>query len=469
VSTLAVVPRSDEKLTPVERLEALCDPGTLNVIRSGVVSPRMGARARAGDGVVAGAGRVSGRPVFCYAQDPSFVGGSLGEMQAETIVRVMRQADRAKAPLVAFIESGGARLQEGLMALGGYGRIFSEHVRLSGRVPQISVITGAAAGGGSYAPALTDYVVMTEAATMFLTGPAVVEEVMGERLTASELGGARVHDRNGVSHFTAPTDTDAALLVRDLLGHLVPGRRASAPDPLGGRPDRVVPDDPRRVYDVRGVIAALVDGGELLEVAPRWARNVVCGFARIDGRSVGIVANQPRYLGGVLDAESAQKASRFVDDCDRFGIPLVVLVDTPGFLPGSRQEQSGVIRHGAQLLRAFAAARVPKVTLVLRKAFGGAFIAMNSKELGADLVFAWPQAQLGVMGAPQAVGIVHRRDIAGAADPEAAANRLARAYADEHLGARQAAATGAIDEVVAPADTRDRLAAALDVLDPNRT
>jgi acetyl-CoA carboxylase carboxyltransferase component len=465
MSTLAVVPRPDEKLTPIERLEALCDPGTLQVIRSEVVSPRMGARARAGDGVVGGAGRVDGRSVFCYAQDPSYVGGSLGEMHADTIVRVMRLADRAGAPVVGFVESGGARLQEGLLALGGYGRIFAEHVRLSGRVPQISVITGAAAGGGSYAPALTDYVVMTEAATMFLTGPAVVEEVMGERLSASELGGPKVHERNGVSHFTSPTDADAALLVRDLLGHLVPGRHGTVAAP-GIAPDRGVPDDPRRVYDVRGVITAIVDGGDILEWAPRWARNVVCAFARIDGRSVGIVANQPRHLGGVLDADSAQKASRFVNDCDRFGIPLVVLVDTPGFLPGSRQEAGGVIRHGAQLLRAFAAARVPKMTLVLRKAFGGAFIAMNSKELGADMTFAWPRAELGVMGARQAVGIVHRRDIAGAPDPDAAAAVLARAYAEEHLGARQAAALGAIDEVVAPSETRARLAAALDVLTP---
>lgn len=465
MSTLAVVPRLEEKLSPIERLEALCDPGTLQLIRSDVMSSRMGGRARAGDGVIGGAGRVDGRPVFCYAQDPTYVGGSLGEAHADTIVRVLRLADRANAPVVGFIESAGARLQEGLLALGGYGRIFAEHVRLSGRVPQINVIAGASAGGGSYAPALTDFVVMTEAATMFLTGPAVVEEVMGEQLTAAELGGTKVHDRNGVSHFTAATDADAALLVRDLLGHLtIPRRGAAAPAPHA--PDLVVPDDDRKVYDVRDVIRAIVDEGRLLEVCPRWARNVVTGFARLDGRSVGVIANQPRYLGGVLDAESAQKLSRFVDDCDRFGLPLVVLVDTPGFLPGSKQEQGGVIRHGAQVLRAFSAARVPKVTLVLRKAFGGALIAMNSKELGADMVFAWPRAQLGVMGPRQAVGIVHRRDIAAAADPDAATGRFARAYAEEHLGARQAATLGAIDEVIAPADTRTRLAAALDVLDP---
>lgn len=465
MSSLAVVPRPDEKLSPIERLEALCDPGSLQLIRSGIVSPRMGSRARAGDGVVGGAGRVEGRPVFCYAQDPAYLGGSLGAEHADTIVRVLRQADRAGAPVVGFVESAGARLQEGLLALGGYGRIFAEHVRLSGRVPQISVITGAAAGGGSYAPALTDYVVMTEAATMFLTGPGVVREVMGEDLSAAQLGGPKVHDRNGVAHFVTPTDADAALLVRDLVGHLTIPRRVAGDAPGAEAPDRWVPADERRVYDVRTVIRALADDGHLLEVAPRWARNVVTGFARLEGRAVGVVANQPRHLGGVLDADSAQKTSRFVDDCNRFGLPLVVLVDTPGFLPGSRQEAAGVIRHGAQILRAFAAATVPKVTLVLRKAYGGAFIAMNSKELGADMVFAWPRAQLGVMGPKQAVGIVHRRDIAAAADPDAAAARFAREYAEEHLGAHQAAAVGAIDEVIAPADTRSRIATTLSFLE----
>jgi acetyl-CoA carboxylase carboxyltransferase component len=460
---LAVVPRPDEKLAPLERLEALCDPASLHLIRSDVVSARMGARARAGDGVVAGSGRVDGRPVFCYAQDPSYVGGSLGQAHADTIVRVLRLADRAGAPVVGFIESAGARLQEGLLALEGYGRIFHEHVRLSGRVPQVNVICGASAGGGSYAPALTDFVVMTEAATMFLTGPAVVREVMGEELTAADLGGAKVHDRNGVSHFTAQTDADAAMLVRDLLGHVGRDRRVPAP-PASDRPDLVVPDSERRVYDVRDVARALVDGGHLLEVAPRWARNVVCAYARLDGRPVGIVANQPKVLGGVLDAESSQKAASFVEQCDRFGLPIVVLVDTPGFLPGSRQEQSGVIRHGARLVRAFSAAQVPTLTVVLRKAYGGAFIAMNSKELGADMVFAWPRAQLGVMGPKQAVGIIHRRDIAAAPDPGEKAGRLARAYAEEHLSASTATALGAVDEIVPPAETRFRLASALTAL-----
>lgn len=465
---LAVVPPQTgtaAKLTPLERLETLCDPGSLHLIRTDVLSPRMGGRARAGDGVVGGAGRVDGRPVYCYAQDPAYVGGSLGEAHADTIVRILRLADRAGAPVVGFVESAGARLQEGLLALGGYGRIFAEHVRLTARVPQINVICGASAGGGSYAPALTDFVVMTEAANMFLTGPAVVEEVMGERLTATELGGPKVHDRNGVAHFVARTDADAAWLARDLLGYLSP-RPRRAEEPTAPVPDLGVPADERKVYDVRGVIRGLTDGGRLLEVQPRWARNVVTAFARLDGRAVGIVANQPKHLGGVLDADSAVKAASFVDTCDRFGVPLVVLVDTPGFLPGSKQERAGVIRHGAKLVRAFAAARVPKVTVVLRKAYGGAFIAMNSKDLGADLAFAWPRAQLGVMGPKQAVGIIHRRDIAADPDPQAATGRFARAYAEEHLSARTATALGAIDEVVTPGETRARLVAALEALSP---
>jgi acetyl-CoA carboxylase carboxyltransferase component len=369
---------------------------------------------------------------------------------------------------VGFIDSGGARLQEGVAALAGYGRIFKENVALSGKVPQISVICGASAGGGSYSPALTDFVVMTKAARMFLTGPAVVREVMGEDVGPEELGGPKVHDRNGVSHFTADSDTDAALLVRDLLEHLperageVPIRHRSVPSP--GLPN-IVPQDERKVYDIRDVVRGIVDGGRFLEWSPRWARNMVCGFARIDGRSVGIVANQPRYLGGVLCADSATKGARFVRTCDAFGLPLVVLVDTPGFMPGTKQENAGVIRHGAKLVHAFAAATVPTVTVVLRKAFGGAFIAMNSRELGADYSFAWPTAQIGVMGAKQAVTIIKKRDIAAADDAVTARDELAAEYAEEHLNAGVATAEGFIDEVVLPQHTRRRVAEALTTLD----
>ena len=452
---------ADQRLTPIERLEALCDPGSLTLLRSDVRSRRVGERARAGDGVIAGTGRVQGRPVFCYAQDASFLGGSLGEQHADSIVRVLRLAGRARAPVVGFIESGGARMQEGLAALGGYARIFREQVVLSGRVPQISVICGASAGGGSYSPALGDFVVMTGGATMFLTGPAVVREVMGEDVDGAALGGPRVHERNGVAHFVAENDGDAALLVRDLLDHLPGAPPRPGAEPPGYGPGSCVPDDERKVYDVRDVARAIVDEARLLEFAPRWARNLACGFARLDGQPIGVIANQPRYLGGVLDANSAAKGARFVRTCNAFGLPLVVLVDTPGFLPGTRQEGEGVIRHGAKLVHAFAEASVPKVTVVLRKAFGGAFIAMNSRDLGADYVFAWPQAQLGVMGAKQAVTIVNRREIAAAADPAATRDAHAAAYADEHLSAAVAAAEGYVDEVIPPSDTRRRLVAAI--------
>jgi acetyl-CoA carboxylase carboxyltransferase component len=456
---------ADARLTPVERLEALCDPGTLTLLRSDVRSRRMGERAQAGDGVIAGSGRVDGRTVFCYAQDPSYLGGSLGAQHADSIVRVMKLAGRANAPLVGFIESGGARMQEGVDALAGYARIFRAQVELSGRVPQIAVICGASAGGGSYSPALGDFVVMTRRATMFLTGPAVVREVMGEHVSGEELGGPRVHERNGVAHFVAEGDGDAALLVRDLLDHLPGGAPRRPADAPGYSVAECVPESERQVYDVRDVIRAISDEGRLLEWSPRWARNLACGFARIDGRAVGVIANQPRYLGGVLDAESGSKGARFVRTCNAFGLPLVVLVDTPGFMPGTRQEREGVIRHGAKLVHAFAEATVPKVTVVLRKAFGGAFIAMNSRDLGADYVFAWPQAQLGVMGAKQAVTIVNRRDIAAAEDPVAARDEYAEAYAGEHLSASIAAAEGHVDEVIEPLDTRRRLSEALSTLD----
>jgi acetyl-CoA carboxylase carboxyltransferase component len=305
---------------------------------------------------------------------------------------------------------------------------------------------------------------------MFLTGPAVVREVMGEDVSAAELGGHQVHERSGVAHFTAKTDEDAAMLVRDLLDHLPASSKERPPRWRSAEPGRLdpaeaVPTDERRVYDVRDVIHGLVDGGRMLEWSPRWARNLVCGFARLEGRAVGVIANQPHYLGGVLDADSGTKGARFVRTCNAFGLPLVVLVDTPGFMPGTKQEQGGVIRHGAKLVHAFAEAEVPKVTVVLRKAFGGAFIAMNSRDLGADYVFAWPRATLGVMGAKQAVGIVNRRDIAAADDPEASRNEFAERYTTEHLTSGIAAAEGYVDEVIPPSDTRRRLGEALTTLD----
>ena len=466
--TLAI--EQGTRLSPWERLELLCDEGSLRAIRSQVSSARLGHRARPGDGVVGAAGAVEGRPVCCYAQDPDFVGGSLGEAHADTIVRVLRLAGRSGAPVVGFVESGGARLQEGVAALGGYGRIFRENVALSGRVPQISVVTGTAAGGATYSPALTDFVVMTERASMFLTGPGVVRDTLGEELTVPELGGRRVHERNGVCQFVVESDVDSVFLARELLGYLPqsageePPRHAPEPAPEED-PRAAVPAESRRAYDVRAVVHALVDGGHMLEVAPRWARNVVTAICRLDGRPVGVIANQPRHLGGILDSESAQKAARFVRTCDVYGLPLVVLVDTPGFMPGSRQESAGVIRHGAKLLHAFAAATVPRVTVVLRKAYGGAYITMNAKDLGADVALAWPDAEIGVMAARQAVGIVHRRELeaAGEEAPELR-DRLADDYAEEHLSASLAAAQGFVDEVVEPAETRGWLSWALERL-----
>jgi acetyl-CoA carboxylase carboxyltransferase component len=467
--TLALVERLEERLTPLERLEVLTDPGSLQLLRTRVRSRRMGARARPGDGVLAAHARVDGRQVYCYAQDPSFAGGSLGEAHAETVVEVLRLAGRARVPVLGFIESAGARMQEGLAALSGYGSVFREHVRLSGLVPQISIVCGPAAGGATYGPALNDFVIMSGRAAMFLTGPAIVSEVTGEDLDMASLGGARVHERNGVCHFTAPTDVDAALMARDLLDYL-PQHAGESPQtwpsvaPPDVPPDRAVPAQVRKVYDVRHVASALVDGGRMMEVSPRWSRNIVCALARLEGRAIGIVANQPKHLGGVLDANAAQKAARFVRMCNSFGLPLLVLVDTPGFLPGSRQEKDGVIRHGAKLVHAFAEASVPSVTVILRKAFGGAFIAMNSKALGADYVFAWPRVEVGVMGAQQAVGILNRREIAAADDPDAHRRRLASLYADEHLQVERASAEGFIDETITPACTRPRIASCLEAL-----
>ncbi|MGH2990531.1 MAG: acyl-CoA carboxylase subunit beta [Solirubrobacterales bacterium] len=463
MTTLTATAREEVVFDAPGRLEALCDPGSFRPLRSGVLSDRLGPKARAGDGVVAGAGEVRGRPVFCYAQDPSFMGGSLGEAHANSIVRVMELAGRASAPVVGFIESGGARLQDGHAGLAGYGRIFRTSVELASEVPQISVVTGVSAGGGSYSPALTDFVLMTQAARMFLTGPRVVREALGEEVTMEDLGGPRVHDGNGVCQLVAESEADATAMVRDLLGVLPQGIGELPPlaDPLppnGRDPGAPVPAEARRVYDVREVVAAIVDGDWMMEISSRWARSMVTGLARVDGRPVGIVANQPRRIGGVIDAAASEKAARFVRMCDRFGLPLIVLVDTPGFMPGTRQESAGVIRHGAELLRAFAGASVPRLTVVLRKAYGGAVITMNSKDLGADMVFAWPGAEIGIMAANQAVGIVHRRRLREASDPDAIGADLAAAYAEEHLTASAAAASGFVDEVIAPADTRASLA-----------
>ncbi|HXE46553.1 MAG TPA: carboxyl transferase domain-containing protein [Conexibacter sp.] len=457
------------RLGAAERIELLCDPGSVRTIRSAVASRRLGGPARSSDGVVAGSGTVAGRPIVCYAQDPTFAGGSLGEAHADTIVRVLGHAGDAGVPAIGLFASAGARVQEGTAALAGYARVFRAIVRLSGRVPQLSVVAGTCAGGGSYAPALTDFVVMTRSAEMFLTGPGVVREALGEDVAAQDLGGPGVHARTGVCQFVADDDVDAIGVVREVLSYLPQHAGAAPPqvpphDPPPADPGALVPADLRRVYDVRDVARAIVDGGELCEVASRWARNIVTALARLEGHPVGIVANQPRHLGGAIDAAAAQKAARFVRLCDTYGIPLVVLVDTPGFLPGSGQERRAVIRHGAELLHAFAAARVPCVSVVTRQAYGGAYITMDSKDLGADFAFAWRDARIGVMGARHAVRIVHRREIEHALTPELRARELGERYLDEHQLAHASARDGFLDEVIEPGETRERVCAALALL-----
>ena len=452
---------------PVERLESLCDPGSFAAVRTAVRSTRLGDRAgRATASSPAPGASAAGRSSATRRTRPS----SADPWARCTPTRSCACSSwpaTSGVPVVGFVESGGARLQEGHAALAGYGRIFRASVELSSRVPQISIVSGVSAGGGAYSPALTDFVVMTESARMFLTGPKIVEEALGEQVSMEDLGGPGVHSRNGVCQLVAADDRAAAGMARELLA-LLPSRFGGQPpiaplaapgDPEPGAP---VPAEARKVYDVRDVAEALVDDGRLLELSAAGRANMVTALGRIEGRPVAFIANQPRRFGGVIDAAAAEKAALFVQSCDRFGMPLVVLVDTPGFMPGSGQERAGVIRHGASLLHAFAGARVPKLTVVLRKAYGGAVITMNSRDLGADIVFAWPGAEIGIMAARQAVGIVHGRRLAEAnGDAADLHSELEDAYAAEHLNADAAAAAGFVDEVIEPRATRDRLAWAL--------
>lgn len=456
----------------LRRIESVCDAGSFRALRTSVISSSS-RRAQRGDGLLAGSASIGGRPAFVYAQDPAFLGGSLGAAHADSIVRVLESARQSGVPAVGLIHSGGARMDEGAAALEGYGRIFTEHVRSSGWIPQLSVIYGTSAGGGCYSPALTDLVLMCRDASMFLTGPKVVEEVLAERIGKQELGGPGVHARNGVAPLVAEDESHAATLVRDLLGYL-PSNAEERP-PLstsvlapGIDPGSFMPASPRKVYDVGAIADAIVDQGSLLELGPGWAPNLLVGVARLGGRPVGIVANQPRHMAGVLDSAASEKGAWFIDLCDRFGLPLVVLEDTPGFMPGSAEESRGVIRYGAGLVHAFARASVPRITVVLRKGFGGAFITMNSKALGADLVLAWPTAEIGIMASTQAVGIQHGRELAESDDPEELRYRLAGAYAAEHTTAEVAASAGVIDELIEPSETRDRLLMALDALGHRR-
>lgn len=453
-------------LDRLARVDALVDHGSFREFGSqakhAVTAFGMARKRPAGDGVVTGTARVDGRPLGLFAQDPTALGGSLGEVHAAKVSRVLDHAARTRVPVVGLLDSGGARIQEGVGALDGYGEIFRRNVQLSGRVPQLSVVLGACAGGAVYSPALTDIVIMQrEGAHMFVTGPKVVRAVTFEDVTLQELGGADIHSSaSGVAHLVADDAHHALELTRAVLGYLPSSCWDEPPlaPPHDPGPMTTVPDDHRLPYDVRGVVRGVVDAESFLELQPAFAPNIVIGFARVEGRAVGVVANQPDVLAGCLDINASEKAARFVRLCDAFGLPLVVLVDTPGFLPGLGQEASGIIRKGAKLLYAFAEASVPRVTVVLRKAFGGAYIVMNSKSLGADAAFSWPGAELAVMGAEGAIDVIFRRDLE--ADPSRREELLAR-YKAEAMAPHLPAERLSVDEVVAPHETRHAVAATL--------
>ncbi|MCD0485131.1 acyl-CoA carboxylase subunit beta [Streptacidiphilus sp. ASG 303] len=466
------------KLTARERIDLLFDEGTFTEVegfrRHRAVGFGLEARRPHTDGVVTGWGLVDGRQVFVYAHDFRIFGGALGEAHAQKIHKIMDLAETTGAPVVGLCDGAGARIQEGVTALAGYGGIFQRNVRNSGVIPQISVMLGPCAGGAAYSPSLTDFVFMVRGtAQMFITGPDVVQAVTGEVISHNGLGGADVHaELSGVASFAYPDERSCLEDVRHLLSMLPSNNRelppaAPADDPVDRRCEALadlVPADPGRAYDMRAVLAEVVDHGEFLEVHERWAPNIVCALARLGGQVVGIVANQPAVLAGVLDIRASEKAARFVQMCDSFNIPLVTLVDVPGFLPGVDQEHGGVIRHGAKLLYAYCNATVPRISLVVRKAYGGAYIVMDSRSIGADLSLAWPTNEIAVMGAEGAANVVFRREIAAAEDPQAARARLITQYREELMHPYHAAERGLVDDVIDPADTRARLIGALAML-----
>jgi acetyl-CoA carboxylase carboxyltransferase component len=430
------------------------------------------------DGVVAGSGMIDGRRVFVYAQDFTIFGGSLGEAHAAKIHKTMDLALAAGSPVIGLNDGGGARIHEGVAALDGYGGIFRRNVQASGVIPQISVVLGPCAGGAAYSPALSDFVFMVRgSAQMYLTGPDVVAAVTGEKVTHQELGGADMHGtRSGVATFVRDDEESCLQDVRYLLS-LLPGNNLDPPPnapPCGATTDtrprfaEIVPDDPSKPYDMRLVLGELVDDGEFLELHEGWARNVICALARIDGRVAGIVASQPTVLAGALDAAASQKAARFVRFCDAFGIALVTLVDVPGFLPGTDQEYGGIITHGAKLMYAYCEATVPRVQVILRKAYGGAYIVMDSRSIGADLSFAWPTNEIAVMGAEAAVNVIHRKKLAAAQDPATLRSELVSDYAAQLVHPYHAAELGLVDDVIDPAQTRAVVASALATLDGKR-
>lgn len=466
------------KLTARERIEKLLDPGSF-------VELDMLARHRAHgfgientrpltDGVVTGWGLVNGRKIFVFSQDFTVFGGALGEVFAEKIHKVMDLAESVGAPVVGLNDGAGARIQEGVVSLASYGGIFLRNVRASGVVPQISVILGPCAGGAVYSPAMTDFIFMTKNTShMFITGPDVVKTVTGEDVTQEELGGAMTHaSKSGVAHFTADDEDACIEQVRYLLSFLPSNNLEDPPmaesddptDRYGDVLETLIPASPNQPYDMKKLIAEVVDDGEFFEVQSRFAMNIVCGFARVGGRAVGIVGNQPMHLAGCLDIEASEKASRFVRTCDAFNVPLVTFVDVPGFLPGTDQEYGGIIRHGAKLLYAYCEATVPRIQIVVRKAYGGAYVVMNSKSIGADLAFAWPCAELAVMGAQGAVNILYRNELKDADDPETKRAELVDEYTERFANPYNAAERGIVDDVILPGETRKVLARSLELL-----
>lgn len=470
------------KLTARERIEMLLDPGTfVEMDRFRIHQCRnfgMDDKKFLGDGLVGGFGQIDGRQVFIFAQDFTIFGGSLSSTVAEKICKIYDLAMKAGVPVIGLSDSGGARIQEGVQSLAGYAEIFYRNTRASGLIPQISVIMGPSAGGAVYSPALTDFILMVkDTSYMFLTGPDVIKTVTHEEVTMEELGGATTHNtKSGVAHFAFQDDAKALAAVRGLLSYL-PSNNAESPPVIAcsDDPERrdeklktIVPESPNKPYDMREIIECIVDDRHFLEVQQYFAENITIGFARMQGRSVGIVANQPQYLAGAIDIDASDKAARFVRFCDCFNIPIITLVDVPGFLPGTVQEFGGVIRHGAKLLYAYAEATVPKITVIVRKAYGGAYCVMGPKHLRADLNFALPTAEIAVMGAEGAVNIVMREELAAAKDKPAKFAELQERYRDQFQNPYRAAELGYIDEVILPEDMRPRICQALNLLRDKR-
>jgi propionyl-CoA carboxylase beta chain len=470
------------KLTARERIDLLFDAGSFQEVDK-LVTHRsrdfgMEDQIIPGDGVVAGSGRIDGRTVYAFAQDFTVFGGSLSETNAAKIVKIMDLALKMGAPVVGLNDSGGARIQEGVLSLGGYADIFLRNTLASGVVPQISAIMGPCAGGAVYSPAITDFNIMVERTSyMFVTGPDVIRTVTHEDVTKEELGGARTHNEtSGVAHFSVPDDRECLRLIRDLLSYLPANNIDEAPrrptaDPVDRQDealDRLVPESPNQPYDMHDLVHAIADDGEFLEVHQHFARNIIVGFAHLGGRSVGIVANQPAHLAGTLDIDASVKAARFVRFCDAFNIPLVTFEDVPGFLPGTRQEYGGIIRHGAKLLFAYAEATVPKLTVITRKAYGGAYCVMASKHIRTDVNFAWPSAEIAVMGPEGAVNVLYRRELEAAEDPAAQRALRIAEFRDKFANPYIAASRGFVDAVIRPRETRPRLIAALSTLETKR-